>query len=1199
MPPTNRLRKVGLCNTALVYLGVVLILIFPIRQVGSNVTETSVAADELIRIEPGSSVRREIAAGGKDVFGVSVDQGKLLRFSIDKGDLALSTVLYGPTGTKLLEHISQDFEVVELSFPAEVWGMYRLELSSRESTQPASHYELRVQSLITVTPLSRKDSEARQAMADGEVLRAKWTQASLRDAIEKFQKAALIWISASDSSNASKATLKTGDIYFLLSEYPDALKQYRKAVELAAKTPDQVAEATALSKLGLVYSYMGDNDRADQYLNNALNLLPHGEADATTLERNAIGETISNLGEVIYAKGNLPKAATEFERAGEFLSGNRKGEARVHLFAGYIAGSIGDHTKALAETSKALELARSTNDKQIEGLALVSLGLSHSFNREEDRAIELHQPAIEIFRQIGDRHSEAIALTAVGQSYENLHDYSTALDKYEKALRLYEDIGALDLLPVPTFKVAKTYRQNGNLHQALAYINRCLSLSRAGKKLRTEINALNELANIYEAQKRPEQSLNQYRKIEQFYQSTGDRRGEALALNSHGDFLRRIGEKNQALETYQKALSLSQEVGDKGILIATLYNLALAYRNLDQYEVALSFVQRSLKTIEELRTNVASPELRTSYFSGVRKHYELCIEILMQMDRVRHGQGFATEALLVSEKSRARSLIDLLSESHADWRQGATPELLSREREVRGYLRLLAKYEMDLSLNKNGTVELTEVAKQSAQLRSEYQQIQAQLRRQNPRLLSLERSASLSLEQIQNELRNPDTLLLEYSLGDERSYLWAVTSNSFHSYVLPARKDIEDPAKEVYKLLIARQGWEGQSESKYQANVDAADRLLSEKSKSLSQMLLGPVADQLGTRELLFVKEGALQYVPFEALPAPTTPGSTDVENRAQRYLVETNEISESPSISTLIAIRAEKHRPFSPDRIVAVVADPVFSRTDDRVQSAGLSPAVASAASHQDASQSAQLTFRNLRDSGPARLTHASEEADAISAAAPRGTTMIAKGFDATCETAMSPEVGRYQIVHFATHGFLDSERPELSSIVLSMVDRNGAERNGLMPLHDIYNLDLSAELTVLSACQTALGKDVKGEGLVGLTHSFMSAGSKSVVASLWKVDDRATAVLMAEFYDSMLQKGMPTAAALRAAKLKMKQDKRWSAPYYWAGFVLQGEYANRIAVARNSWLRVGSGLLLLLIATSCGLIVFQRRRRRSPANH
>src|SRR5882672_2977105 len=231
----------------------------------------------------------------------------------------------------------------------------------------------------------------------------------------------------------------------------------------------------------------------------------------------------------------------------------------------------------------------------------------------------------------------------------------------------------------------------------------------------------------------------------------------------------------------------------------------------------------------------------------------------------------------------------------------------------------------------------------------------------------------------------------------------------------------------------------------------------------------------------------------------------------------------------------------------------------------------------------------------GPIRLAHAAEEADAILAAAPRGTGMVASGFDASRETAMSSRVGEYRILHFATHGFLNTERPELSGIVLSMVNRNGSKTNGFMSLQDIYNLDLSADVVVLSACDTALGKDVKGEGLVGLTHGFMAAGARSVVSDLWKVDDRATAVLMANFYRAMLEDGLPPAAALRSAKQKIRQEKAWQAPYFWAGFELQGDYNQRIVVDRGSAMSTGLATVLTLALVSVGLTIYQRRRRRS----
>ncbi len=1030
--------------------------------------------------------------------------------------------------------------------------------------------------------------------------RVRWTKASLREAINLYEKAALIWTSAYDYASASKATLKSGDVYFLFSEYGEALKRYQNAEALAGRTSDWLMKASALSRMGRLQSFIGNNELAQQQLSKALDLFKQHEANQSDSAANAYGEALSNLAEVSYAKGDFVKAREQLKSALEFLHNDRKGEAKIHLFNGYITGSIGEPEKAVTEIYRALELYREANDKIGEGLALTTLGLAHSLKRDMNSATKLHREAIDIFRVAGDRHSEAIALNALGQVYEGINDYRLAIHQYEQALRLFEEIGSVDGMSVTTFKLARTHNFSGQADQALAFYERCLQLSRAAGKVRTEANARHEIAKVYASQGRPELALQQYQTILRFYESIGDFRGQATALNASGEFLLQVGQKERALDACRRALPLSEKAGDKGILISTLYNLGRANLAVGSPAVALPLIRRSLEIIEDLRANVASPDFRLSYFSGGRKHYELCIEVLMQLERLCPGQGFAAEALLVSEKGRARLLLDLVNESREDLRHGAAKELLERERELRGLFRSQAQYKMDLSLSRRGSGEIAEVDNRLAQLRAEYQEVQARLREQNPRLLSLERSVPVNLARIQNELRDGDTLLLKYALGEERSYLWAVTFNAFHSYELPDRKVFEDAAREFYKLITARQGLHGQVDKDYQAHVEAAETLLPEKANNLSRMLLGPVAEHLRNRRLVIVTEGALQYIPFEALPVPIgqTVGPIGIERPSRTRLLETNEVVTLPSISTLIAIRNARNHARSSGKLVAVIADPVFSSSDDRVQSQ--SPAIALAATDQNQDQSVTRTPEALTRGHLARLAHASEEADAISAVAPWGTALVAKGFDANRETVMSGDISKYQIVHFATHGFVDTEHPELSSIVLTNVNRNGSGINGFMPLHDIYSLDLSAELTVLSACQTALGKDIKGEGLVGLTHSFMAAGSNTVVASLWKVDDRATAVLMAYFYEGMLQKGMTPAAALRSAKLKMMEHKQWSAPYYWAGFVLQGEYTNHIVVDRHSWLRPALVLLFSLILIAASLLFFNRRKRRSsPAQH
>ncbi|HWP53736.1 MAG TPA: CHAT domain-containing protein [Pyrinomonadaceae bacterium] len=197
-----------------------------------------------------------------------------------------------------------------------------------------------------------------------------------------------------------------------------------------------------------------------------------------------------------------------------------------------------------------------------------------------------------------------------------------------------------------------------------------------------------------------------------------------------------------------------------------------------------------------------------------------------------------------------------------------------------------------------------------------------------------------------------------------------------------------------------------------------------------------------------------------------------------------------------------------------------------------------------------------------------------------------------------MSPDLGNFRIIHFATHGLVDSEHPELSGLILSQIDRDGANQNGLLQLQDIYNLNLSrTQLVVLSACRTGLGREVKGEGLVGLTRGFMYAGTPTVVASLWKVDDQATAELMKRFYQGILVEQLTPAAALRKAKEEMWQQPRYHEPFFWAAFILQGEYRDPIRIPPTSrltiYLTIGAVLLLAILG---GLYVIVRRRKQLP---
>ncbi len=373
--------------------------------------------------------------------------------------------------------------------------------------------------------------------------------------------------------------------------------------------------------------------------------------------------------------------------------------------------------------------------------------------------------------------------------------------------------------------------------------------------------------------------------------------------------------------------------------------------------------------------------------------------------------------------------------------------------------------------------------------------------------------------------------------------MFALTRDSLEAYPLPKRSEVEAAARLAYEELSINNPVAG-----YKSTA------------ALSGTLLGAVAKHLGKKRLVIVADGALQYVPFAALRTPQG-----------LPLIAEHEIVNLPSASTLAILRKETEARTPAPRQVAVLADPVFDSNDERLKPGAVNDPKKNDPSQNESSTAAtaddsatDLLTRSAADMGMTakgviylpRLLSTRQEAKSILAAASAGQGLEALDFDASRATATSPTLAQYRIVHFATHGLLNSPHPELSGLVLSLVNQQAKPQNGFLDLQDIYNLNLPAELVVLSACETGLGQQIQGEGLVGMTRAFMYAGAPRVVASLWRVPDRATAELMKQFYAAMLGEGLRPAAALRKAQVTLSKEKRWSAPYYWAGFTLQGEW-------------------------------------------
>jgi len=457
--------------------------------------------------------------------------------------------------------------------------------------------------------------------------------------------------------------------------------------------------------------------------------------------------------------------------------------------------------------------------------------------------------------------------------------------------------------------------------------------------------------------------------------------------------------------------------------------------------------------------------------------------------------------------------------------------------------------------------DVTSLREELEALSIAHDEVETKIRENSPRYAALTHLQPLTIKEIQQEL-DQSTLLLEYVLGEEHSYLWVITRESVNSFSLPARRQIEAAARRVRDLLTARNKWEKFETAPERAKrIATADREFENAAAALSAIVLGPLASQLAHQNLLIVTDGALSYVPFAALPVQGQDGS-------KRPLLRDHEIVSLPSATTLSVLRSESGKRRPAEKTVAVIADPVFDRNDERVglrvapaktvETSSMTPPATASINDQlsEAVRSAVDVGMDDNGVGIRRLPFTRKEADAIVALVPRSESKEALDFEATRATAMSDDMRNYRFVHFATHSFLNNVHPELTGIVLSLVDRQGGEQEGFLRASEVFNLKLNAEMVVLSSCQTGLGKEIKGEGFIGLTRAFMYAGAKRLLVSQWEVSDEASATLMSRTYKYMLgETKMTPAAALRAAQLSVLAEKRWQAPYYWAAFGLEGE--------------------------------------------
>jgi CHAT domain-containing protein len=819
-------------------------------------------------------------------------------------------------------------------------------------------------------------------------------------------------------------------------------------------------------------------------------------------------------------------------------------EAGIQTFVGGMLDILGDVGRALDHQQRALALAREGGGRLAEATALSNIGKIYNDVADWQKALEFYAQALPIFRSLDLKPNEAITLNNIGIAYFQAGEPQRALDYLQQSLPLLrEEAGKKTSEAYTLLNIGRVYRRLGDTKKAHDYLNQALAIQKQTGNRAHEGETLDDIGVTYSAEEQPAKALEYHLQAAEIQRAVGSLRREAVALINVGESYNDLNQPDKALEPLNNALSILRSISDLSNAAIASAGLARAEQKRNNLEAAQKYVTESLAAIETVRSRASSLQMRASYRALAENAYEVYIDVLMQQHAQNPSQGFAARAFEASERGRARSFLERLNERRVDIRQGVDAALIEKERNLAQVLNAKAQREMQLKARKGNKEEIATLQREISALEDEYQRVLAAIRTSSPQYSALMQPQPLGLKEIQSQL-DADTVLLEYSLGEARSYLWVVTNDSLKTYELPKLDAIDKAARDVYASLTARSVVKSlEAPEQKKARIAVADQKLQKTAAELGRIILGPAATDLRGKRLVIVADGALQYVPFAALSLSDN-----------RPLILDHELISLPSASAFAVHRQNLANRAMAPKAVAVIADPVFSMNDARLRANAR-------ATPPPREQAATRIIEHLQG-GPggqlsiSRLPFTRSEADQIVAVAPPASSMKALDFRASREIATSDELSKYRYVHFATHGYLDTSRAGLSAIVLSLVDEQGKPRDGFLRTHDIYNLKLPAELVVLSACETGLGKDLEGEGIDGLTRAFMYAGARRVIVSLWNVNDKATSALMQRLYAGMLRSNKTPAAALRAAQIELLRTRQWQSPYFWAAFVMQGEW-------------------------------------------
>jgi CHAT domain-containing protein/tetratricopeptide (TPR) repeat protein len=847
---------------------------------------------------------------------------------------------------------------------------------------------------------------------------------------------------------------------------------------------------------------------------------------------------------------------------------------------------VDHYDESITASEHAIALYRETGDRYWQGIVLGNLADTYREIGDSGKAIEAAKEALHFAQQLSDDYGVAYTQATIGEIYQGRGQYQQAIDAYDAALSTANIVNYPQVEGEVWSDLGQLYAKLGDWQRAKnAYVQALPILQKDGDDI-NKIEVLGHLGELTLHAKNPRQAQQYFRQglmrareqrliREEAFLNAGLARtcleihcaedplltllqaqheaeqihqvdGEAAIDAAIGDVLARRHDDSGAMHAYAQSATLWQQIPNSSELAAVAADMARLDVRRGQLQSARLQIYKALDAIEASRARIDSDALRTSYFTSKHSYYDAAVDVLMRLDKVWPHHGYGEQAWTVAERDRARTLLDELQEGGDMDASTSTQQLKQKSaalelklRDAEGKLSRLGSTSADI-------VQAQQLQRNIHDMLLQADQLEARHRASNPAYHALLEESQVSPVVFGPNVLTDGTALVEYWLGSVHSYLWIVTAAGVRSFRLPDRKSLDGLVHSYQQSMLARDKFmAGEDMQARMLRIQKSDAHLSAQSRRLAAILL-PEQFSPSVHRLLIVADGSLLSMPFAALELPR------LHAGPFRYLIEKYDLVYEPSASTAVAFLAKRTQ-YSDRSRIAIFADPVYSHADARVKTPDERPAV-------QVSQAPVLRQASIAGlSELPRLPGSRKEATAIAQIAGASSTSLFLGFDASPQKVEEIDWKSYAAAHFAAHAIVDTEHPEFSGIVLSMFHRNGSPADGVLWLHDIYRLHMPVSLVALSGCETADGKSIPGEGINGLSRAFLYAGAHSVIGTLWDAEDSSSSELMQSFYKKFLRQHLAAAASLRAAQQRVLSDASHRAPYYWAGFVLEGDWRGR----------------------------------------